>query len=69
MFLDVFDLLERNGFVYIVMTLIVDNLFGCVFTSILVVTLFIPVVHSPNRNMMYIHSETFTGFLCIIVIV
>ncbi len=45
-------------------------LFGCVFTSILAVTLFIPscVVHLPKRHMMCSHFESFTGFLCIIVI-
>ena len=68
MFLDGFDFLDRIGFVYIVMTLIGTCLFGCVFTSILVVTLFIPVVHLPRRHMMCIHLETFTIFLCIVVI-
>jgi hypothetical protein len=68
MFLDGFDLLDRIGFVSIVMTLIVTCLFGCVFTSILVVTLFIPVGHLPRWHMRYIHFETFTVFLYIIVI-
>jgi hypothetical protein len=70
MFLDGFDLLDRIGFVYIVMALIVACLFGCVFTAILAVTLFIPscVVHLPKRHMMCIHFESFTVFLFIIVI-
>jgi hypothetical protein len=39
---DGFDLLDRIGVVYIVMVLKVVCLFGCVFTTILTVVLFIP---------------------------
>jgi hypothetical protein len=71
MFLDGFELLDRILFVYIVMTLIVACLFGCVFTVFVVVTLYIPscVDHLPKRHMMCAHVESFTGLLCIIVIV
>jgi hypothetical protein len=69
MFLDGFDLLDRIWFVYIVMTLIVDCLFGCVCTMFVVVTLYIPscVDQLPKGHMMCAHAEKFAGLLCIIV--
>jgi hypothetical protein len=65
-----FDLSDSTWLVYIVMTLIVCGLFGCVFTPILVVTLCIPfcVDHLTKRHMMCVHFESFTGLLYIIVI-
>jgi hypothetical protein len=61
-------LLDRIWFVYIVMTLIVACLFGCVFTVFVVVTLYIPscVDHLPKWYMMCTHVESFTDLLCII---
>jgi hypothetical protein len=71
MFLDGFDLLDRIWFVYIVMTLIVTCLFGCVFIAFVVVELYIPsrVDHLPKWYMMCDHVESFAGLLCIIAIV
>jgi hypothetical protein len=61
-----FDLSDRIWLVYIVMTLIVPCLFGCAFTVILAVTLYIRfcVDHLPKKNMMCVHFERFTGLLC-----
>jgi hypothetical protein len=46
-------------------------LFGCIFTSFLVVTLYMSscMDHLPKRHMMCAHCTTFTGLLCIIGIV
>jgi hypothetical protein len=62
------DLVDRIWFVYIVMTLIVSCLFGCVLTGFVTVTLYIPscVDHLPKRHMMYTDIR-FTDLLCIIV--
>jgi hypothetical protein len=53
------------------LALIAACLFGWALTAILEVTLFIPfcVDHLPKRHMMWVHFDSFTGFLYIIVIV
>jgi hypothetical protein len=63
-----FDLVDRIWFVYIVVSLIIDSLFGSVLTEFVVVTLYIPscVDHLPKRHMMCA-DVSFTGLLCIIV--
>ncbi len=62
------DLVDRIWFVYIVMSLIVAYLFGCVLTAFVAVTLYIPscVDHLPKWHMMCA-DVSFTGLLCIIV--
>ncbi len=52
------------------MVLIVASLFGCVFTTILGVTPYIPfcMYHLAKRHMMCVHFERFTVLLCIIVL-
>jgi hypothetical protein len=66
-----FDLSHRLWLVSIVKSSIVVCLFGCVFSTILVVSPYMPfcVYHLPKWHMMCVHFERFTVLLWIIVLV